>query len=73
MFNWTCFMNYAYQEKPYRPHVHWHLRPRYERAVTIAGVTCEDPTFGHPYGQTASRVLEPAVFQGIREKIKARL
>jgi len=28
-FNLTFMMNDAFQEKPYNPHVHWHLRARY--------------------------------------------
>jgi diadenosine tetraphosphate (Ap4A) HIT family hydrolase len=47
MFNWSCLMNNAYQETPPRPHVHWHLVPRYKSPATFAGKEFPDPNFGH--------------------------
>src|SRR3989344_516260 len=49
MFNWTCLMNGAYQEKDPHPQVHWHLRPRYAKPVEFAGQKFEDKEFGHHY------------------------
>ena len=40
-------MNNAYQEPNPRPHVHWHVRPRYSRAACFAGEVFRDPEFGH--------------------------
>lgn len=50
MFNWTCLMNDAYYEtnNP-NPHVHWHVRPRYDHNVEINGYTFTDEQFGRHY------------------------
>ena len=47
MFNWSCLMNNAYQEKPSHPQVHWHFIPRYDHPVEFAGKTFRDPNFSH--------------------------
>jgi len=72
LFNWTCLMNLAYQNKPYNPHVHWHFRPRYERPVEFAGLTFNDPEFGKHYAREQERSFEVSqeVQQKIIEKIK---
>lgn len=49
VFNWACFMNHAFQKKPYNPHVHWHVWPRYDHTVSIAGQTFSDEAFGYHY------------------------
>lgn len=49
MFNWSCYMNHSYRVKPYEPHIHWWVVPRYEAAVAFAGLRFTDPTFGEPY------------------------
>jgi diadenosine tetraphosphate (Ap4A) HIT family hydrolase len=46
MFNWSCAMNNAYQEKPPKPHVHWHLVPRYETPAQFGGASYPDRHFG---------------------------
>ena len=56
LLNWTCLMNNAFKEKPYNPHVHWHVRPRYDKEVKLAGVTFRDPEFGHHYARGADRL-----------------
>lgn len=71
--NWTCLMNHSYQAKPGRPHVHWHFRPRYEKPVTINGVTFEDPEFGFHYDREQKRTVDDETFQKILESIKAYL
>src|SRR3990170_4537805 len=57
LFNWSCLMNNAFKEKPANPHVHWHLRPRYEKEVKFAGITFIDPEFGHHYTKGSERIL----------------
>jgi diadenosine tetraphosphate (Ap4A) HIT family hydrolase len=49
MFNWSCLMNNAYQEADPKPHVHWHVKPRYNHKVEFGGEVFEDPNFGHHY------------------------
>lgn len=73
MFNWACFMNYAYQLDPPNPHVHWHLVPRYKQKVKFAGMTFEDPKFGQPYDLTRTQVVPPEVKQKIVTRIKENL
>lgn len=55
LFNWTCLMNKSYQNKPPNPHVHWHLRPRYNKSLKLFGVTFEDTEFGHHYARELER------------------
>lgn len=52
MFNYTCLMNHAYRDGE-TPRVHWHFRPRYAQAITVAGSTVTDPNFGSHYIPTA--------------------
>lgn len=49
MFNWSCLMNNAYQKIPPTPHVHWHVKPRYNQKVEVDEEVFEDPNFGHHY------------------------
>ena len=49
MFNWSCLMNNAYQKTPPTPHVHWHVKPRYNHKVEVGGEVFEDLNFGHHY------------------------
>lgn len=70
LFNWSCLMNDAYQNEPPNPHVHWHLRPRYENPVRLFGLTFEDLEFGHHYARPETSYTAP---QDIQEKIIERL
>lgn len=65
MFNWACLMNFAYQNNPPDPHVHWHFRPRYNHVVKFAGLEFVDPNFGHHYQPSTMREVD----LGVREKI----
>lgn len=67
LFNWSCLMNNAYQNKPPNPHVHWHLRPRYERSIKLFGVTFKDMEFGHHYARGSERSYTAP--QDIQQKI----
>ncbi|MBI4037152.1 HIT family protein [Candidatus Daviesbacteria bacterium] len=73
LFNWGCLMNNAYQEKPYNPHVHWHLRPRYNHQANIGGSTFEDLEFGNHYTHDRSQIVTPEVQQLIINKIRENL
>lgn len=70
MFNWTSLMNNAYKEKPYSPHVHFHVRPRYDKEVEFAGETFTDPNFAEHYKRGIKREVSEEVRQRIVNKIK---
>lgn len=73
MFNWNCYMNNAYQVTPSYPHVHWHLRPRYDHPVIFGGQKFYDRDFGHAAKTTrriASKQTQTMIAAGIRDKIK---
>ena len=60
LINWSCLMNNAFKEKTANPHIHWHVRPRYERDVKFAGLTFKDPEFGSHYSRGQDRIfLQP--------------
>lgn len=69
MFNWTCMLNDAYLEENPDPHVHWHVRPRYNAAVELAGVTFTDPDFGKHYDRARKNEPSDEVKRAIRERI----
>ena len=47
--NWSCLMNSFYKESEPNPHLHIHVRPRYDEPVTVNGRTYIDGEFGHHY------------------------
>lgn len=75
MFNWGCLMNDAYQEADPKPQVHWHVRPRYAVAATVAGETFEDPNFGHHYVREKAdkREVSPEMLEAIAAELHHRL
>ena len=71
MFNWSCYMNFAYREASPEPHVHWWAVPRYNHAVTLDGWTFEDPDFGSPYSHARWVEVPAALRQTIVARIQA--
>ena len=71
--NWGCYMNNAFREDTPRPHVHWHIFPRYKVAPTLDGVTYDDPLYGEFYDDKAKRLVGDDVVQQIVAKLKAHL
>ncbi len=69
MFNWSCYMNHSYREKPYEPHIHWWAVARYEQPVSFGGQLFYDPTFGEPY----EHGRDGTVSEELREAIVTRL
>ena len=75
MFNWTCLMNNAYKAECPIPHVHFHVRPRYKTAPSIANESFPDPNFGHHYqnhpereiGKTAKEILRSMLLKGLSQ------
>ncbi|HAP37451.1 hypothetical protein A2574_03765 [Candidatus Shapirobacteria bacterium RIFOXYD1_FULL_38_32] len=71
--NWSCLMNDAYQEEDPRPHVHWHLRPRYKNNVELNGQTFSDPEFGHHYSRERKFNVDDITVKIIVDKIKSAI
>ena len=69
--NWSCLMNSFYKAEAPDPHLHIHVRPRYDRPVLLNGNTYSDSEFGHHYavkkdGRISDRDRE-AVFARLKE------
>jgi len=73
MFNWGCLMNDAYKNTPPNPHVHWHLRPRYNYPVKFSGITFNDTEFAHHYTRTEHLTVSSKVRKEIISEIKKYL
>jgi diadenosine tetraphosphate (Ap4A) HIT family hydrolase len=73
MFNWTCLVNNSYREKPYDPHLHWHLRPRYDHEVNFDGITFTDPEFGKHYTLVRRVELPDQNVSNIAERVRGSI
>lgn len=73
LFNWGCLMNDAFKIDPPKPHVHWHLRPRYRHSINFAGEKFEDPLFGYHYERGQSRKASAKVLENIKQEIQSKL
>lgn len=67
--NWGCYMNHAFRTKPFNPHVHWHIYPRYETPPTLDGVAYDDSLFGNFYDSKAERLVDDATAELIASKL----
>ena len=47
--NWSCLMNSFYKESEPNPHLHIHVRPRYDKPVMVNGSAYIDSEFSHHY------------------------
>ena len=47
--NWSCLMNNFYKQSKPEPHLHIHVRPRYDKPVMLNGSVYIDEDFGHHY------------------------
>lgn len=47
--NWSCLMNNFYKETTPNPHLHLHVRPRFDNALIINNHTYIDTEFAHHY------------------------
>ena len=70
MFNWSCYMNFAYREIPPNPHIHWWVVPRYDHSVEVSSLIFEDPRFSSPYDHTTWLDVPKAVRLQIAERIQ---
>lgn len=73
LFNWGCLMNNAFKEKSWNPHVHWHVRPRYDKVVDFSEIVFEDKEFGSHYQRRTDRKLPYETIKEIIDKIKSNL
>ncbi len=71
LFNWSCLMNLAAMSGQ-ETHVHWHIHPRYDKPVTVAGETFED-TQWYPRKEKTDHVIEKENLQIVADKIKKSL
>ena len=69
--NWSCLMNSFYKESDPNPHLHIHVRPRYDKPVVINGNTYIDREFGHHYAMNKSGIIpdkdKEAVFNMLKD------
>ncbi len=72
-FNWTSLMNNAYQVDNAKPHIHWHVIPRYKDSITFNGIKFSDPQFGHHYNRDQRLNVEEAVLASIKKAIQDNL
>ena len=71
--NWACMMNFAYQNTPPNPHVHWHVRPRYAQKIALAGINFDDTTFGYHYDPKFRRELDEVTLQKIVQELQSNV
>lgn len=71
--NWGCFMNHAFKTKPFNPHVHWHIYPRYEVTPVLDGITFDDPLFGKFYDDKAERPVTAETVAKIAATLRQHL
>ena len=50
-------MNSFYKKSEPNPHLHIHVRPRYDKPVVLNGSTYTDSEFGHHYALNKSGVI----------------
>ena len=73
MFNWTCRMDNFYQSVPPKPHIFWHVRPRYDHEVKIDGKLMVDPNFGHHFDKDHFAHITPDLKKEIARRIQQHL
>ena len=50
-------MNNFYKESAPNPHLHIHVRPRYDKPIVLNGSTYTDSEFGHHYALNKGAVI----------------
>ncbi len=73
MFNWSCLMNDFYKKENPNPHLHWHMKPRYQDKVLFSGRVFEDKEFGHHYNKDDDIVESKEIRLAIVKEIKKNL
>lgn len=55
--NWSCLMNDFYKSTTPNPHLHLHVRPRYNKPIIINDNSYIDEEFGHHYDNKKESIL----------------
>ncbi len=71
--NWSCLMNGFYKESEPDPHLHIHVRPRYNKPVMLNGRAYADSEFGHHYALKKSREIPVQDKEEVFMRLKAWL
>lgn len=69
LVNWSCLMNLAFRDPNPRPHVHWHLRPRWKEVPELDGIKYPDKMFGRHYDPTDKTFVDDAVVRSLAAKL----
>ena len=70
-FNWSCLMNIAAMSNQ-ETHVHWHIHPRYNAPMSVAGEVFED-TQWYPRKEKKDHIVDSEILQKIAQEIKINL
>ena len=71
--NWSCLMNGFYKEPAPEPHLHIHVRPRYDKPVVLGGNVYTDGEFGHHYALRKSGAIPARDREELFSRLKDRL
>ena len=71
--NWSCLMNNFYKKAAPDPHLHIHVRPRYDKPVMINGNTYIDGEFGHHYALKKSGEMPAEDKNEVFRRLKDRM
>ena len=71
--NWSCLMNNAFKSRVPHPHVHFHMRPRFNEKTTVFGAAFEDTIFAHHYAVGGNTTLPVQSAQKLYEHLKEKL
>ena len=66
-------MNSFYKEASPDPHLHIHVRPRYDKPIVINGNTYADSEFGHHYALNKSGIIPAADKNEVYRRLKERM
>lgn len=70
-FNWSCLMNIAAMNAQ-PTHVHWHVHPRYNKAVKVADELFEDTQF-YPRAEKVDHVVDREILDKIATLLRNQL
>lgn len=71
--NWSCLMNNFYKESEPNPHLHIHVRPRYDKPVVVNGHTYIDNEFGHHYALKRCEEMSDTDREEVFTRLKTEL